>query len=80
MFFKDISWVKPLREAKMVPIESSVLNTLVRHGIITMRCLRHAWRVILTPIDLTQAAISMYFSRELQKYFSINYCAGEPLR
>ena len=72
--------MKAVNGVKMVPNENPVLNTLVRSNILLVRWPMNAWRVILPPIGLTQAASSMHFSRELQKLFSSKFCAGEPLR
>ena len=48
--FENISQLKPLSEVKIVPKESFVLNTLLTRGILMVRFLTNAWRVILGPI------------------------------
>ena len=50
MFFEDKSQLKALREVKVAPKESFLLNTLFRRGDLLVRCLTNAWRVILGPI------------------------------
>ena len=50
MFFENISELKTLSEVKVVPKESFVLNTLLSRGVLMVRCLTNAWRVILGPI------------------------------
>ena len=50
MFFENISQLKALSEVKVVPKEGFVLNTLLRYGVLLVRCLTNAWRVILGPI------------------------------
>ena len=45
MFFKDISRLRPLREAKVVPLGSSLDTTLVRHNLHGVRFPTSAWRV-----------------------------------